>query len=70
MTTQNLMSRSVNRISGFTMQDVVIDLVELSEEDLKQISGGKAIITATGGTTTIRPDGTIINTGGTITIQK
>jgi hypothetical protein len=40
MNTKNLMSRSVNYVNGFTIQDLIIDLVELSKEDLKQIFGG------------------------------
>jgi hypothetical protein len=40
MNTKNLISRSVNYVNGFTIQDLIIDLVELSEEDLKQIFGG------------------------------
>jgi hypothetical protein len=71
MNTKNLMSRSVNRVNGFNMQDLVIDLVEMSEEDLKQISGGGETITATGGTTTYnKKTGVVTNKGGTLVITS
>ncbi len=40
MNTKNLISRSVKRVNGFTIQDLAIDLVELSEKDLQHIVGG------------------------------
>lgn len=64
------MSRFANRVNGLTTQDLVIDLVELSEEDLKQISGSGDTITAKGGTTTVHPNGTVTNTGGTVTVIR
>jgi hypothetical protein len=71
MNTKNLMSQPLNRFNGFIMQDLVVDLVELSEEDLKQISGGGETITVTGGTTTYnKKTGALTNTGGTVVITS
>jgi hypothetical protein len=40
MNTKNLMSRSVKHVNRSTIDDLAIDLVELSERDLQHISGG------------------------------
>jgi hypothetical protein len=82
MDTKNLMS-SVKHVNRSVIEDLPVELVELSEEDLKQISGGRndviigsvAIpsvreITITGGTTTFNSDGTFTNVGGTTTVVE
>jgi hypothetical protein len=67
MNTKNLMSPSANRVNPSILQNVAIDLVELSEKDLKRVVGGGlcsgglcrgdftrvTVITAPDGTTTI-----------------
>lgn len=40
MNTKNLMYRAVKRVNRFTIEDLAIDLVELSERDLQHINGG------------------------------
>jgi hypothetical protein len=40
MNTKNLMSRSVKRVNRSTVRKLPIDLVELSEKDLKRVVGG------------------------------
>jgi hypothetical protein len=39
MNTKNLMSRSVKRVNRSIFQNLAIDLVELSEKDLKRVVG-------------------------------
>jgi bacteriocin-like protein len=72
MNAKYLNFRPVKHVSCFTVQDLSTDLVELSEKDLKQISGGfgarctcgGGTVTTTGGTTTTTIDGTTTNKGG------
>jgi hypothetical protein len=63
MNTKNLMSPSVKRVNPSILQNLAINLVELSEKDLKRVVGGVdacgggvtrvTVITAPDGTTTI-----------------
>lgn len=45
---------------------------EVSLDFLDEVSGGKTSVTNTGGTTTVKTDGTVVVTGGvtTITVSK
>jgi len=82
MNTNNLMCRTVKPANYVTIQDLPIGLVELLEEDLKQISGGRndiifpnltssfQDITIIGGTTTFNNDGTFTNEGGIVKVIK
>lgn len=65
MNTKNLISRSVERVNSFTIQDLAIDLIELSEKDLQNISGGRHNGCGCGGTTTTTT--TTTSNGGTTT---
>jgi hypothetical protein len=74
MNAKNLRSRAVNRVNGFTLQDLSTDLVELSERDLKRVvggfgdpcGGGTPVIT---GGTSILVNGVVVNRGGTVTVK-
>jgi hypothetical protein len=67
MNTKNLMSGSVKPVNHSTVQNLAIDLVELSEKDLKRVVGGfgdpcgGGIISITV-TVTTNPDGTTTTT--------
>ncbi len=43
MNTKNLMSPSVKRVNPSILQNLAIDLVELSEKDLKRVVGGRVV---------------------------
>jgi hypothetical protein len=49
MNIKNLMAQSTKRVNCFTIEDLKIDLVELSERDLQHISGGFCHCTCNGG---------------------
>ena len=69
MNPTNLMSRSAKCVNRFTIQDLPIDLVELSERDLQRIVGGFADggCRCGGGGTTTTTTTTTTSSGGTTT---
>lgn len=40
MNIKNLMSRAIKRVNRFSIQDLSVELAELSEKDLQHINGG------------------------------
>jgi natural product precursor len=64
MNTKKFIFQSVKRVNSFTVQDLAIDLIELSEKDLQNISGGHNGC-GCGGTTTTTT--TTTSSGGTTT---
>jgi bacteriocin leader peptide (microcyclamide/patellamide family) len=60
MNKKNSLSQWINPVNRITIQDLPAELVELSEEDLQQVFGGRE--TPPTHTVRVEPDGTVIIT--------